>query len=112
MGKFSAGIKAAQEVEASEVENQETIKPENHKAKKPATKKAKQEQYSVEDRKLVNVGGFKVPAVVRQHWKAQSAVQGKAISPMLTDTLIEAFGLPKGMSREQFEALVTEGRKG
>jgi hypothetical protein len=108
MSKFDIkGMRAqaAKGVEASE----ETTKPTDQKTRKPA--KAKQEKYTVEDRKLVNVGGFKVPQVVRQHWKAQSAVKGQAIAPMLTDCLIEAFGLPQGMTREQFEELVTEGRK-
>lgn len=90
-GKFKAGLKAAKNLEGKptsqpgvELENQETIKPEN--------------QYLEEDLKMVNVGGFKVPAIVRQHWQIEAKRQKLPVSRLLKQKLIEQYGLPAGIS--------------
>lgn len=84
MGKFSKAIESS---------NQETNKPINQKTNK---KRA-------DDMKLVNVGGFKVPKCVRAHWVAQGAIKGEKLAPLLRDFLIERYGLPDGVTMDDFK---------
>lgn len=84
MGKFSKAIESS---------NQETIKPVNQETRKP----------SIDDMKLVNVGGFKVPKCVRAHWVAQGAIKGEKLAPLLRDFLIERYGIPDGVTMDDFK---------
>ncbi|NEP63253.1 MAG: hypothetical protein F6K31_41180 [Symploca sp. SIO2G7] len=84
MGKFSKAIESS---------NQETNKPINQQTNKQRT----------DDMKLVNVGGFKVPKCVRAHWVAQGAIKGEKLAPLLRDFLIERYGLPDGVTMDDFK---------
>lgn len=99
MGKFRAGLQASQEVEP---ENQKTIFMENHNSIEPENQETiiPSNQYSVEDMELVNVGGFKVPRVVREHWTVEAKRARTPISRLFRDLLVEKFGLPEGITTE------------
>ncbi|MGK7912093.1 MAG: hypothetical protein AB4050_11545 [Synechococcus sp.] len=56
--------------------------------------------YSDSDMELVNVAGFKVPYVVREHWKKGCRKKRVKLSPMLKSILANEFGLPPGISLE------------
>ena len=47
---------------------------------------------------LVNVAGFKVPYIVREHWKKACRERRIKLSPMLKAILVKEFGLPPGIS--------------
>ena len=80
--------------------------------KKPETKNQKLEKtaadetsdpkisvaYSESDMEPVNVAGFKVPYVVREHWKKGCREKRVKLSPMLKRILADEFGLPPGIS--------------
>ena len=91
MGRFSKGIKKS---------NQETSKPANQETKKP----------SADDLKLVNVGGFKVPKSVRAHWVAQGAMRGEKLAPLLRDFLVDRYGLPDGITLDDFKTRKPENQ--
>ena len=84
MGKFSKAIESS---------NQETNKPKNQKTN----------NFQHDDLALVNVGGFKVPKCVRAHWVAQGAIKGEKLAPLLRDFLIDRYGLPDGISLDDFK---------
>ena len=67
---------------------------------KPQTEAGSTSQYNESDMELVNVAGFKVPYVVREHWKAECRKKRVKLSPMLKSFLTEEFGLPPGFSLE------------
>ena len=99
MGRFKVGIQKSQTVEENsafdgEPEDQKTNTPERNKTRKP------ENQYSDEEMKLVNVGGFKVPRVVRDHWAIGAKRAHTPISRMFRELLIEKFGLPDGISEK------------
>lgn len=83
MGKFKAGLQASQEAVERD---QKTSIPEN--------------QYSEKDMEPVNVGGFKVPRAVREHWTIEAKRARTPISKMFRELLIEKFGLPEGITEE------------
>ena len=56
--------------------------------------------YSESDLEPVNVAGFKVPYVVREHWKAECRKKRVKLSPMLKSFLVNEFGLPPGFRLE------------
>jgi len=56
--------------------------------------------YSDSDMEAVNVAGFKVPYVVREHWKKACREKRVKLSPMLKEYLTNEFGLPPGISLE------------
>ena len=56
--------------------------------------------YSDSDLEPVNVAGFKVPYVVREHWKKGCREKRVKLSPMLKRILADEFGLPPGISFE------------
>ena len=56
--------------------------------------------YSESDLEPVNVAGFKVPYVVREHWKKGCREKRVKLSPMLKRILADEFGLPPGISFE------------
>ena len=56
--------------------------------------------YSDSDMELVNVAGFKVPYVVREHWKKECRKKRVKLSPMLKRVLANEFGLPPGINLE------------
>lgn len=70
---------------------------------KPETGKLEMEDvpaYSESDMESVNVAGFKVPYVVREHWKKACRERRIKLSPMLKKILVEEFGLPPGITLE------------
>ncbi|MFK8184010.1 MAG: hypothetical protein AB8B99_11595 [Phormidesmis sp.] len=56
--------------------------------------------YSESDLEPVNVAGFKVPYVVREHWKKGCREKRVKLSPMLKRVLADEFGLPPGFELE------------
>ena len=72
--------------EGSAVNDQKTNEPVN--------------QYSPAQMKPVNVGGFRVPLVVRAHWQSQSKFQGEKVAAQLRAFLVERYGLPDGITEE------------
>ena len=56
--------------------------------------------YSESDLEPVNVAGFKVPYVVREHWKKGCREKRVKLSPMLKRILADEFGLPPGINFE------------
>ena len=56
--------------------------------------------YSESDLEPVNVAGFKVPYVVREHWKKGCREKRVKLSPMLKKFLVGEFGLPPGIDLE------------
>ena len=56
--------------------------------------------YSASDLEPVNVAGFKVPYVVREHWKKGCREKRVKLSPMLKRILVNEYGLPPGISFE------------
>lgn len=66
----------------------------DHKTNKPIN------QYSHEQMKPVNVGGFRVPLVVRAHWQSQSKFQGEKVAAQLREFLTERYGLPEGITED------------
>ena len=56
--------------------------------------------YSESDLEPVNVAGFKVPYVVREHWKAECRKKKVKLSPILKSFLVGEFGLPPGFRLE------------
>ena len=85
MGKFKEGLKASHEIAV--IHN--SIKPEN--------------QYSEEEMEMVNVGGFKVPRIVRDHWAIEAKRAKTPISRMFRDLLIQKFGLPEGITKDELK---------
>ena len=65
---------------------QETNKPEN--------------QYTEAQMKPVNVGGFRVPMVVRAHWQSSAKLQGDKVATILRAFLVERYGLPEGITED------------
>lgn len=100
--------------------NNQINKTKNHKLEdgtsKPETRNQKPEKleasddisdslkttdvYSESDMEPVNVAGFKVPYVVREHWKKGCREKRVKLSPMLKRILADEFGLPPGISLE------------
>jgi hypothetical protein len=64
----------------------ETIKPVN--------------QYTQEQMKPVNVGGFRVPLIVRAHWQSQSKLRAEKVAAQLRTYLVERYGLPDGITED------------
>ena len=91
MGKFKAGLQASHEV------TEETSIPKNQNSKKP------ENQYSDEDMELVNVGGFKVPRIVRDHWAIEAKRAKMPISRLFRNLLIDTFGLPDGITEDDLK---------
>ena len=98
MARFRAQVSKGIEDTPSDQENQ---KPENNfyepetRNQKPGIEEAAA-RYSEDDLEPVNVAGFKVPYVVREHWKAQCRKKRVKLSPLLKAYLVEEFGLPPG----------------
>ena len=57
-------------------------------------------QYTEAQMKPVNVGGFRVPMVVRAHWQASAKMQGDKVATLLRAFLIERYGLPEGITED------------
>ena len=54
--------------------------------------------YTEAQMKPVNVGGFRVPLVVRAHWQSSAKLQGDKVATLLREFLTERYGLPDGIS--------------
>ncbi len=105
MGRFSDNGLRKPAGEASEVVEGEGSVPTSeftekvlavadHKTSKPVN------QYSYEQMKPVNVGGFRVPLVVRAHWQSQSKFKGEKVATQLRAFLTERYGLPEGITED------------
>lgn len=97
--QVSKGIEAEPETKNQKPETK-SIKPEtrNQKPAKASTDEVGAIDYSESDLELVNVAGFKVPYIVREHWKKACRERRIKLSPMLKDILTKEFGLPPGIS--------------
>ena len=83
----------------------ETVKPETRNQKPEKIKEDEisdslkpTDAYSESDMEPVNVAGFKVPYIVREHWKKGCREKRVKLSPMLKDILAKEFGLPPGIT--------------
>ena len=76
-------------------QNLETI---NQKPETKLSEKIISHSYSDEDMEAVNVAGFKVPYVVREHWKKRCREKRVKLSPILKEFLVDEFGLPPGIT--------------
>lgn len=56
--------------------------------------------YNESDMESVNVAGFKVPYIVREHWKKECREKRVKLSPILKEFLVKEFGLPPGITLE------------
>lgn len=112
MARFKNQVSKGLEQE-SETQNQflktQNQKPETGNRKletqnqKPETVKSvavNAPDYSESDMELVNVAGFKVPYVVREHWKVECRKKRVKLSPILKTFLSDEFGLPPGFGLE------------
>ena len=82
-----------------EDENQKP-KDGNQKPESNQVEVLKTSTYSESDMELVNVAGFKVPYVVREHWKTECRKKRVKLSPTLKSFLTQEFGLPPGFNLE------------
>ena len=57
-------------------------------------------QYTEKQMKPVNVGGFRVPLVVRAHWQSKAKFSGEKVAPQLRQYLVERYGLPDGIDED------------
>jgi hypothetical protein len=57
-------------------------------------------QYTEEQMKPVNVGGFRVPLAVRVHWQHQAKLRSEAVATQLRTYLVEHYGLPDGITED------------
>ena len=99
--QVSKGLQQEPETRNHFLENKNQ-KPEN-KNQKPESNKVevlKTSTYSESDMELVNVAGFKVPYVVREHWKTECRKKRVKLSPTLKSFLAQEFGLPPGFNLE------------
>lgn len=103
MGRFSDnGLKRKGQEEKKEIppdsdaviEDQKTNNLVLEEVDKP------ENQYSQAQMKPVNVGGFRVPLVVRAHWQSSAKLQGDKVATILRSFLVERYGLPEGIEEE------------
>lgn len=102
MGRFSDnGLKKNQTATKDSASISDT-KPENQKTNKVVSEEiAKPEnQYTEAQMKPVNVGGFRVPLVVRAHWQSSAKLQGDKVATILRAFLVERYGLPDGITED------------
>ena len=92
-GKTSEGVEGENSLPISESTGK-ALAVADHKTNKPIN------QYSHEQMKPVNVGGFRVPLVVRAHWQSQSKFQGEKVAAQLREFLTERYGLPEGITED------------
>ena len=103
MGRFSEnGLKKEkQNVTTAESANTDN-KPENQKTNNLALEETNkpENQYTQAQMKPVNVGGFRVPLVVRAHWQSSAKLQGDKVATILRSFLVERYGLPEGVTED------------
>ncbi|WP_299414857.1 hypothetical protein [Acaryochloris sp. IP29b_bin.148] len=78
--------------------NNQNLETRNQKPETNLSKKVINHSYSDEDMEAVNVAGFKVPYVVREHWKKRCREKRVKLSPILKEFLVDEFGLPPGIT--------------
>lgn len=105
MGRFSDnGLKksADKPFEAVEEVSASTTSESVERALPVADQKTSEpiNQYSQAQMKPVNVGGFRVPLVVRAHWQSQSKFKGEKVATQLRAFLVERYGLPEGITED------------
>ena len=87
------------EVNKNPSENpKETKKPVNQYLENSQETSEPINQYSELQMKPVNVGGFRVPLVVRAHWQMQAKFSGEKVAAQLRTYLTERYGLPEGIT--------------
>lgn len=57
-------------------------------------------QYTQAQMKPVNVGGFRVPLIVRVHWQNQAKLSSEKVATQLRAFLVERYGLPDGIGED------------
>lgn len=103
MGRFSDnGLKKERQTATLSDSSEETRKPINQKDSDLVSGETKkpENQYTEAQMKPVNVGGFRVPLVVRAHWQSSAKLQGDKVATMLRAFLVERYGLPEGITED------------
>lgn len=106
MGRFSDnGLKKNQTTTQDSASVSASVseeKPKNQKTKKAVVEDIEkpENQYTEAQMKPVNVGGFRVPLVVRAHWQSSAKLQGDKVATILRAFLVERYGLPDGITEE------------
>jgi len=103
MGRFSDnGLKKGKQAVATDDFSNIEDKPKNQKTKLLVLEETKkpENQYTDAQMKPVNVGGFRVPQVVRAHWQSSAKLQGDKVATILRAFLVERYGLPEGITED------------
>ena len=103
MGRFSDnGLKRKGQEDESKISSDSNAATEDHKTNNLVVEEVEEpeNQYSPEQMKPVNVGGFRVPLVVRAHWQSSAKLQGDKVATILRSFLVERYGLPDGIEEE------------
>ena len=103
MGRFSDnGLKKRKQAVATADSSNAEVKPENQKTNNLVLEETNkpENQYTDAQMKPVNVGGFRVPLVVRAHWQASAKLQGDKVATILRAFLVERYGLPEGITED------------
>ena len=102
MGRFSDnGLKKTQAT-AEDVLSGSDEKPKNQKTNNLVKRddNESEDRYTETQMKPVNVGGFRVPLVVRAHWQSSAKLQGDKVATILRAYLVERYGLPEGITED------------
>lgn len=103
MGRFSDnGLKKARHSVTTSDLPDANNEPENQKTNNLVLEETSkpENQYTEAQMKPVNVGGFRVPLVVRAHWQSSAKLQGDKVATILRAFLVERYGLPEGITED------------
>lgn len=103
MGRFSDNGLRKDAPTVTENDSPDSVeKPKNQKTNKLVIEEIEkvENQYTEAQMKPVNVGGFRVPLVVRAHWQSSAKLQGDKVATLLREFLTERYGLPDGISED------------
>lgn len=103
MGRFSEnGLKKGKQTVTPADSSEADSKPENQKTNNLVLEETNkpENQYTEIQMKPVNVGGFRVPLVVRAHWQSSAKLQGDKVATILRAFLVERYGLPEGITED------------
>ena len=103
MGRFSDnGLKKGKGVATVANESNVDTKLQDQKTKNLVLEETNkpENQYTEAQMKPVNVGGFRVPMVVRAHWQSSAKLQGDKVATILRAFLVERYGLPEGITED------------
>lgn len=103
MGRFSDnGLKKEKGASTATNESNADSKLKDQKTNNLVVKETNkpENQYTEAQMKPVNVGGFRVPMVVRAHWQSSAKLQGDKVATILRAFLVERYGLPEGITED------------